>query len=256
MYPPFCSNGQSITLCTTGEWAEIEIENIVVIHFSGHVVDPMKYLHLKPDKVQECVKEHFHGQDMFGRMSKAVAAWCTAVHNFRRASEQLGREHAVVRKVLNDVMDNVNNGAAEQHKNIHTTSSTGGNYCQNCWHVPSTWWWPEYKYLCEICSLESYCRKRRAPHLKGLSGEWLDLRRGLPKVLTVNYLQVVLDEYTGHITSTITTRGKNRAADDEINVQWDSDESSEWSLSGKLVGCVIDFSNGACWLKIPKMSAL
>merc|ERR1712129_543452 len=98
-------DGRSVYHCnkSCGEWADCDLCDVVIFHFSGNDVEPYNYLDLQPADALVALHERFRWRDVRDAVATAVIEWCQALRTLWKLS---GRTAALesVHKVLDKSM--------------------------------------------------------------------------------------------------------------------------------------------------------
>ena len=236
-----------VHLHATGDWANITLDEAVVVHFSGRCCLPWRYLDLDINEIPKELKSRYGWRDPRGRITQAVSEWCFAVKDLKTKVEMWSRNCSSSRQINQAKMQAAH---AVLSKALERLEKDAPYYrCQLAWHCEvcevysrEVFWWYG-KWLCAECALHSYAGWQETPHeLQQLEGHWVDRWTGrqvqLRGSLGSDKLQVEFHVWAGSL------KLLNRST---VIVHWASDRLA---IEGVLNGHVIKFKNNAEWLHI------
>lgn len=248
--PSSVIDGRSVYHCSKscGEWADCDISDVVIFHFSGNDVEPYNYLDLQPADALVALQERFRWRDGRDAVATAVIEWCQALRTLWKLS---GRTAALenVHKVLDKRLQEGELAASARRDYYRSPCNHCLQWSAECFD----YWWSAGR-LCADCILLSQCSWMEKPGcLQEFEGEWVDAwTEDAGHLAFVSVVQTAGREERLQVQYRMWSGSMSLAHDGRIVIEWDPDEHGCdcFSTEGCLEGHVIRWDSGACWAHI------
>jgi hypothetical protein len=228
---------------SSGEWAEVNLEEVVLFHFSGTMCQPQLYFHLEGEDLIASLQERFRWRDCGTHVSTAITEWCQALRKFQEESKNLLCVHEVLEKALEEVDES---GRWERQLWWEVCDE-----CQ-CWAVECFKWF-SYGRLCPECILANHCIWTDLPkHFHELVGKWLDIGWNRSAFVVITISSAVIEHGSQLEVDYEKSKGRLIYEDSgRMQLIWFATDCwSGWTIDGFLYGHLISWSNGSWWAHI------